>query len=103
MKHKVEAECSSCSGTGVYCGFMEPKGTGVICLDCNGTGKEIIYYTPFQKRKERKKISTIKLSCHLANSLGIDLLYRKNVPYKEFKKALTEKEIKKLVRKYNKS
>lgn len=32
-------ECQSCSGTGLYRGFAEPKGTAVVCCSCKGTGQ----------------------------------------------------------------
>ncbi|MEK7637973.1 MAG: hypothetical protein AAB375_00905 [Patescibacteria group bacterium] len=61
-KRKVEAQCSSCGGTGVYQGFAEPKGVGVVCLNCDGSGKEFIMYRPFITRKRRRYIKTVRLS-----------------------------------------
>jgi hypothetical protein len=60
--HKVKAECGSCSATGVYCGFAEPKGTGVVCLNCDGSGWVDIEYTPFSVLKRRKGVDTVKRS-----------------------------------------
>ncbi len=37
-KIDIVIECSSCNGTGIYCGIGESKGTGVICSKCKGTG-----------------------------------------------------------------
>lgn len=62
MKQSVQAECSSCGGTGVYCGFAEPKGTGVVCLNCNGTGCRTIEYTPFTAIKRRNDVSQVMCS-----------------------------------------
>jgi hypothetical protein len=59
---KVEAECSSCRGTGIYRGFMEPKGVGVVCLKCGGTGKVVITYKPFNGRKTRDDVERVFLS-----------------------------------------
>lgn len=59
---KVEAECDSCDGTGVYSGFAEPKGVAVVCLGCEGTGCRILRYKPFKHRRRRKGIKTVRLS-----------------------------------------
>jgi hypothetical protein len=58
----IEIECTACGGTGIYHGFAEPPGVGVICLGCNGTGKEKLKYTPFTGRKVRKGIKTVQRS-----------------------------------------
>ena len=59
MKQSVQAECSSCGGTGIYCGFAEAKGTGVVCLNCDGTGCCTIEYTPFSGIKKRSNVNTV--------------------------------------------
>lgn len=93
-KITIEIECSSCGGTGVYCGFMEPKGTGVVCIDCNGTGKAYFTYHPFERKKAKRGVQTIYLS---GGKLFIAGGPRGNgIPYKEFKLALTEEEVVKL-------
>jgi len=58
----VKAECSACGGTGVYSGFAEPEGVGVVCLRCGGTGCVEVKYALFTKRKKRRDIKTVKLS-----------------------------------------
>lgn len=58
----VEAECTACGGTGVYHGFAEPEGVGVVCLKCDGTGKMELKYTPFTGRKQRSGINTVMRS-----------------------------------------
>lgn len=58
----VKAECSRCSGTGLYCGFAEPKGVAVVCLGCDGTGCEEYHYTPFVARKPKAGVKTVQLS-----------------------------------------
>lgn len=58
----VDTECYLCTGTGIYSGFAEPKGVGVICLNCKGTGLAKLSYTPFSARKSRKDIEKVYLS-----------------------------------------
>lgn len=58
----VKHECSSCGGTGLYCGFAEPKGTGVVCFGCNGLGWSEATFKKFTGRKDRPGIATIQLS-----------------------------------------
>jgi hypothetical protein len=62
VKHEVKAECGACDGTGIYHGFAEPKGVGVVCLKCDGTGCATIEYTPFTGRKTRNDITTVQRS-----------------------------------------
>ncbi len=62
MTQKVEAECSSCRGTGIYRGFAEPQGVGVVCLNCDGTGCRSIEYTPFTGLKRRDDVRTVQRS-----------------------------------------
>ena len=87
----IETECSSCGGTGVYCGMCEAKGTGVVCIDCSGTGKDIIYYKPFTKKKGKKGVKEVYISggklITMAGSTG------KSVPYVKFKKAITIQDV----------
>ena len=60
--NEVKAECGACSGTGLYRGFAEPKGTAVVCLHCSGTGCETIRYKPFEKRHGRRDIQWVQRS-----------------------------------------
>lgn len=60
MNHRIE--CCACDGTGLYVGFAEPKGTAVVCLQCDGSGCEEITLTPFVKRKGRRGIQTVSQS-----------------------------------------
>ena len=55
----VKVECSACSGTGLYCGFAEPKGTAVICHKCGGSGAEIFTYKEFTGRKRKRNIQRV--------------------------------------------
>ena len=62
-KHRIEidCECSDCGGTGIYCGFAEAEGTGVICHGCKGAGHVTIKisYKDFVGRQHRKGIKKV--------------------------------------------
>ena len=70
-KTTVKAECESCNGTGIYCGFAEPKGTGVVCIRCQGSGATELSYTPFTKRKKREGVHTVRLSAGVFIGTGV--------------------------------
>jgi hypothetical protein len=57
-KQTIKVMCPSCGGTGVYCGFAEPKGVGVVCVKCDGTGCADLSYEPFTKRQHKMTEST---------------------------------------------
>lgn len=82
-KH-VEAECSSCGGTGVYCGFCEPPGTAVVCLTCDGTGCETISYRPFTGRKRKHGVKTVSQSQGRFIATGVGAVSNTTMTYKEF-------------------
>ena len=71
----MQIECESCGGTGLYCGFAEPKGVAVVCLECDGTGatkgKPSNFTKPFKKRKRRSGIKTVRLSCGTFLATGV--------------------------------
>jgi hypothetical protein len=58
----IKQQCRSCDGTGLYSGFAEPKGTAVICLDCDGKGWNNYSYKEFAGRKHKPGIKTVSLS-----------------------------------------
>jgi len=63
MHHKIEfdCKCEACKGTGIYVGFAERDGFGVVCGACKGTGKlhKIIEYDDFTNRGKRKGVKKI--------------------------------------------
>lgn len=70
---KVKEKCPSCNGTGVYIGFAERDGFGVVCSRCEGTGcREFIH--EYEEFKEKKKTSKIKriLECNPGIGVGIN-------------------------------
>lgn len=60
---KVDAQCESCGGTGIYQGFAEHDGIGVVCRTCDGTGcqKIEVKYIPFESKKSTRKIKWVLL------------------------------------------
>ena len=59
MKKIIEfvKQCDQCNGTGIYIGFGEKDGFGVVCHNCKGTGRvevkiEYFEFTGFKKRKD---------------------------------------------------
>ncbi len=62
MKQSVKAQCKSCNGTGLYQGFAEVKDEAVVCISCEGTGGITITYEPFERRKRKRGIQTIRFS-----------------------------------------
>ena len=58
----LEVQCGTCRGTGVYHGFAEPKGVGVVCGECDGTGAKTLKYEPFTGLKQRNDVETVRRS-----------------------------------------
>jgi len=79
----VKAECSACDGTGLYCGMCEATGTAVICIRCGGTGCEEISYKPFEGRKGRRGIQSVKWSRGGFIVTGVGGV-GKSITYREF-------------------
>lgn len=69
-KVKLEVECRPCGGTGVYRGYAEPKGVGVVCRDCLGEGRTTIEYTPFTGRKPAVGIEKVYATSRIFSNIG---------------------------------
>ncbi|QQG44568.1 MAG: hypothetical protein HYW86_01470 [Candidatus Roizmanbacteria bacterium] len=61
-KVTVKIQCKSCSGTGVYRGYQEPKGVAVVCHDCKGTGGVDFSYEPFTGLKRQDGVDIVRIS-----------------------------------------
>ncbi|MEK6832743.1 MAG: hypothetical protein AABY32_01735 [Nanoarchaeota archaeon] len=70
-KEKIKAVCRSCNGTGIYVGFAESDGVGVVCLNCKGSGYIIIYYEPFVERKIRDNINRVRRNSYCSCLTGV--------------------------------
>lgn len=94
-KIKLKIECQECGGTGVYQGFAERDGAGVICNCCRGSGCEHyeFEYKKFKGRKKSDKIKRVFISGYgycvgikpvtLDNGIFVDFS-KEGVSYKEF-------------------
>lgn len=79
----IEVRCPDCGGTGVYHGFAEPEGVGVVCLGCGGSGAKKLTYTPFTGRERRNGIKVVRRSrgTFIATGVGPN---GSSVTYEEF-------------------
>ena len=105
---RMNIECPSCSGTGLYVGMGEGKGTAVICHKCNGTGAFIYSYsyTIFKSRKVITNVKRVYLSgtgyrlglgkINFLNGVGEIDMDKEGVSYNEFLNGEKPKHIKKL-------
>lgn len=78
----VEAQCPDCKGTAIYRGMCEPKGVGVICTKCKGTGKVDLTYILFTGLVRRDDVVIV---CR--DSYGIPAKERtgnEDITYEEF-------------------
>jgi hypothetical protein len=62
VQFEVDIDCQSCDSTGIFRGFSEPAGVGVVCLDCEGNGFRTITIKRFLKRKLRTDVNIVRRS-----------------------------------------
>lgn len=79
----VNTECSACKGSGVYVGFAEPKGVGVVCLICAGSGCRKLEYVPFTVRRIRDNVQFVAQSQGSLLVTGVGPVGNK-ITYNEF-------------------
>lgn len=87
MKKTIKQECDSCGGSGLYCGFMEPKGTAVVCVTCSGRGWYEYDYKEFEHRRRKQGIKTISYSRGSFIGTGVGAI-GKQMTYAEFEKEI---------------
>ena len=85
----VNAQCSSCSGTGLYEGMCEAKGEPVVCMNCEGTGCEKISYTPYDGRKKKIGVKCVHYSRGKFIFTGAGKV-GESMTYEEFEKKIKE-------------
>lgn len=74
----IEAICEKCAGTGIMPArpffpiYMRKKlkDKGVVCFYCGGTGRRIIEYRPFKRRKRRAGVKTVVKSRIIRGGTG---------------------------------
>ncbi len=56
----VKVNCTQCEGSGVY-GPVDKKGSGWVCLECEGTGAQSLNltYTLFTERVKKESVKTV--------------------------------------------
>jgi len=103
----LKIECQSCKGTGIYVGFAEVNGAGVVCHTCKGTGCQDynFKYTPFKKRLRRPVVDRVFISGYgycvgtkpttLDNGIFVDFS-KEGVSYEEFSQGKMPKHIKQM-------
>jgi hypothetical protein len=82
----IQVECSSCDGSGLYCGFAEPEGTAVVCHGCGGTGATTLTYKKFTHRKKKRGVRKVMGNSPWFTRSQED--YAKTISYKEFEDAV---------------
>lgn len=69
---EFDQQCDSCKGTGIYQGFAEKDGIGVVCKRCDGTGKYhfVHSYDEFEGKKKTTKVKHV-LECNPGIGVGL--------------------------------
>jgi hypothetical protein len=84
------AECKACDATGVYLGYPQVKDEAVECLVCNGTGKDLVFFVPFTRRKRRRGIVSVRISRGTFIATGVGGVGQGEL-YKDWFKRTTER------------
>jgi len=89
-KIEKKIRCNACGGTGIYKGFAEGEGFGIVCRRCDGTGNidfVLKYNDPVTTPIVRKNIVTV-LECNVGIRVGIDGEFTKDsfggMPYQDW-------------------
>lgn len=105
---KMTIECPACSGTGLYQGMGEGKGTAVICHKCRGTGAYQYFYSynEFTGRKNKEGVNRVYLpgtgyklalgKINFSNGIGEIDMDREGISYADFLEGKRPIHIKKL-------
>ena len=89
-KMKVQAQCGSCGGTGLYEGFAERKGEPVVCMNCGGTGAVTVTYEPYTGRKHKNGVKSVSISRGSFLATGVGAREGTAMTYDEFKRKVPE-------------
>jgi len=111
-KHIIEytVKCGACDGTGIYVGFAEKDGIGVVCHRCDGKGEiknkyEFVATENF-KRKDREDIKLVLqynpgMIVGVDSEKGLDYDSWGGMSYEEWKKSKGKFPPKSEMRKYS--
>lgn len=79
---QLEIECTKCKGTGLlFPLFPDEDGTGIVCDNCNGSGKGTLKYTPFTGLKRIKGVLKVQRPAVSIMRVGKP---RPTITYEEF-------------------
>lgn len=76
----LDVRCPACKGSGVFRGIAEPKGIGIVCRDCKGSGKQTFTYLPFTGLQTRDDVCFVRAErgdFHIPDPRG-------EIPYADF-------------------
>jgi len=96
----IETICEKCDGAGVMPANLffpiyrreELKDKGVVCFYCEGTGRRIVEYRPFKRRKRKTDIKTVvksRILCGGTQEGFVDIIAldkKSSVNYEDFLK-----------------
>ncbi len=57
---RIEHECGSCQGYGLYQGIMEAPHCAVICIKCSGSGRIVRNVKQFTGRKKLEGVTSVR-------------------------------------------
>ena len=90
---RIQVQCGSCRGTGLYEGFAEPSGEPVVCLNCGGTGAEYLTFEPYTGRKTKRGVKKVRFSRGNMVALGVGGVVGSEMTYAEFKRRIPEAQV----------
>jgi hypothetical protein len=61
VKHTFDwtEACRACKATGIYIGFAEKNGAGVVCSDCKGTG-ELMHHVEWEDFEGKRRCEGVQ-------------------------------------------
>jgi hypothetical protein len=79
-KVAVRFKCADCNSSGVYRGQFSPKGFGIVCNYCGGSGATTFGVTPSEGRQLREDVHTVVR----VSGKYVDWLNDPKMTYQEF-------------------
>lgn len=85
----IQVRCTSCLGTGVYVGWQEKKGEGVLCTTCKGSGSMVMKFTTYTGRVPQENVETVIVREWTGDSWGPP----KRITYQQFLDTVPEEPV----------